>query len=89
MPEDVQGLLEWIDDRIATSANPGAQVVLAKIRQELEEATALRERIDRLERALHPLRTEWQRAEGPGQQEVWIIDANRARRALVPVGDNG
>jgi hypothetical protein len=79
----LEGLLEWLDDRIAVSSEPTHRVLLLEIRRRLA-LLGLRERqLDELLGAIRPRKPD----EDGG--ELWVIEGSVAARVIEEMERQG
>ena len=81
----VEALLEWLDDRIAVSPDPGSRTVLLEIRRRLGVLSLRERQLEELIAAMRPNGDQ----EGDEPSDLWVVEGDVAARVVAEVEAEG
>jgi hypothetical protein len=80
----LDAILEWLDDRIASSEDAGSRLIFSHIRRRLAVLELRERQLRHLREAIRPIEVE----PAPGERTAtWVIDADAAARVLREIDE--
>jgi hypothetical protein len=80
----VEALVEWLEDRIAVSPDPGSRTVLLEIRRRLGTLGVRERQLEELIAAMRP-----NGDQGSDASDLWVIEGDVAARVVAEVEAEG